>query len=182
MRRPESSEGGIKVTAKEIERMMHGFPCTPKFMRLPLPSYVIEAISTSGSEKVIKWIGFEAESLDGDKKKFIWAYNVSRGNLKTGNGRLRFAELIAVKKLNQGMELSIGPAVDDTKSDSKNDRVEVITKPGQYGIYVEEESRPGYNFKASAYDPRVDPNKTASKFGSRYGEVLSQALVLLRKN
>lgn len=138
--------GSTYVTAEEL-RVIYDLPSTPKFLKMPIPSFITEAVATSGSDAMIRWIGIEAESLDGGKKKFLWAQNIRKLNLRDSVRRLDLINHILLEKLGEGTEITIDPAVDIEKSDRRTGKVKIITKRGYYGIYVEETKRPGYNFR-----------------------------------
>lgn len=129
---------------------------------------------------MIKWIGIEAESLDGDVKKFIWADNVRRLNLRNPEQRSALARYMTNSKL-RGIEITIGPAIDLEESSQDADRVGIIMKPGYYGIYVEETKRPGYNFFMKVGGPADSVSAAQNRFGQRYQDIFSQVSLSLKK-
>lgn len=153
-----------------------GLRSAPKFIRLPLPRYISEGYNADGGE--VKWIGIEVESLDGDRKKFLWAENLRGINLRNPAHVARLAKIITVKKLANDVEITIGPAINLELSDVANGKAEVIQKRGWYGLYVEEESRPGYNF-FDLVGPKLSPVDVRRRNPVQFEKVYSRAWALL---
>lgn len=86
----------------------------------------------------IRWIGFRAPSITGEKKEFRWwkNYSGSLDNLKAFCGAILSQHLI---------EAQVGPAVDLHKSLATKPKVHIVPKTDEgkpvYGVYIESKHR-----------------------------------------
>lgn len=112
---------------------------------MPTPCYMREAGDTTGDGN-IRWIGMEAYAPDGQIKDFLWWRNFKAGDLNKEKARHDTAAFITRLKLEAETDSAIGPAIDLSESNSKTGKVKVIEEQEVYGVYVEAEKRPMFNF------------------------------------
>lgn len=116
-----------------------------KIGEMPKARYLLEAGDTVGSG-TIKWIGIEAYAPDGQVKKFLWWRNFKVGDLNKEKPRHDTAALVTRLKIETQTDSAIGPAIDLSESNSRTGKVKVVEEPDVYGVYVEAEKRPMFNF------------------------------------
>ena len=126
-------------TGKEVQKIKIG--------EMPKPRYIREASNTSvdSDGSSIRWIGIEAYSPNGEVKTFLWWRNFQIGGLH-GKDRNDAATFIARLKLETGADAAIGLPVDLSGSNSQTGHVQIHKEKGTYGVYIETEKRPMFNF------------------------------------
>lgn len=120
----------------------------PQVGEMPTPRYLVDAPSTV-SNGMTRWIGIEAYGTDGEAKKMLWWRNIQVGDLNTSLTRHDVAAFITRLKLETEADAAIGPAIDLSGSSPKTGRVQLVEEPGVYGVYIEAEKRPMFNFFAT---------------------------------
>lgn len=115
---------------------------------MPTPRYLQEAGDTTGSG-TIKWIGIEAYAPDGEIRPFLWWRNFKIGDLTNERARYDAAAFVARLRLEMNSDSAIGPAIDLYESNAKTEHVQVIDEPEVYGVYVEADKRPMFNFMSA---------------------------------
>ncbi|MDP2637807.1 MAG: hypothetical protein Q8P26_01985 [Candidatus Levybacteria bacterium] len=104
-----------------------------RFRNMPTPYYAPERFGTNDSAIVVSRIGIDAQSFNGDIKRYLWGGNIEGINVGKHLGEL--AHIRVAIELQDGNETTWGPAVNVGQSDP-NLGVEIITKPGIYGLYM----------------------------------------------
>lgn len=117
----------------------------PQVGEMPTPRYLVDAPSTV-SNGMTRWIGIEAYGTDGEVKKMLWWRNFQVGDLSNDSVRHEVAALITRLKLETEADAAIGPAIDLSGSSVKTGHVQLVDEPEVYGVYVEAEKRPMFNF------------------------------------
>lgn len=112
---------------------------------MPTPRYMREAGDTTGDGN-IRWIGMEAYAPDGQIKDFLWWRNFKVGDFSNERARYDAATFVARLKIEMGAESAIGPAIDLYGSNSETGHVKTVDEPEVYGVYVEADKRPMFNF------------------------------------
>ena len=122
--------------------------------QMPTPSYLLERGDTSGSG-LIGWIGMRALAFDGTEKDFLLWRNFTIGDLKDDKVRHDLAAFIARLKIEMDADAAIGKPVDIMASNSSKDGKvavigeDVLGEEGVFGVYIEAESRPMFNFMSA---------------------------------
>lgn len=148
---------------------------------MPKPRYMREAWNTSvdSDGTAIKWIGMEAYSPDGEIKKFLWWRNFKVGDLSKEQARDDAAAFVARLKLEMGVDSAIGLPVDLYQSNSATGHVEVIAnEPEVYGVYVEADKRPMFNFMTMMHGVKTEAQLRRSK-PVELDEILQKAKAVL---
>lgn len=152
-----------------------------KIGEMPKPRYIREggdtSIDSDGSN--IKWIGIEAYSPNGEVKTFLWWRNFQIGNLK-GKDRNDTAAFIARLKLERGADAAIGLPVDLSGSNSQTGHVQIPDEKGAYGVYIEAEKRPMFNFMAMLQGIKSEGQLRHSN-PEKFQEIFEGALAVLPK-
>lgn len=112
---------------------------------MPTARYIREAGDTTGDGS-IKWIGMRAYAPDGEIKDFLWWRNFKVGDLSKDRPRYDAAAFVTRLKLEMEADSAIGPAIDLHGSNSETGHVQTIDEPEVYGVYVEADKRPMFNF------------------------------------
>lgn len=146
---------------------------------MPQPQYLREAGDTTGDGS-IKWIGIKAYALDGQIRDFLWWRNFKIGDLRDETARYHTAAFVARLKLEMESDSAIGPAVDLHGSDSNTDRVQTIDEPEVYGVYVEADKRPMFNFMTAMRGVK-DEAELRRQSPVEFDEIFQQAKAVLPK-
>ncbi|MEK6908729.1 MAG: hypothetical protein AABX23_01615 [Nanoarchaeota archaeon] len=112
---------------------------------LPYPQYMGEAPDTTNDGN-IRWIGVKAYGLSGKVEDFLWWRNFKVGNLNDERARHEAAAFIARLKIGMNTDSAFGRALDLSNCDQATGRVAASNERGLYGVYVEAEKRPLFNF------------------------------------
>lgn len=153
-----------------------------KIGEMPKPRYIREASDTSvdsdGSN--IGWIGIEAYSPSGEIKTFLWWRNFKTGNLNSKEARHDTAGFIARLKLEMGADAAIGLPVDLSGSKSETGYVQIPNKHGLYGVYIEAEKRPMFNFIAMLQGVKSE-DELRNNNPEKFQKIFEKALAVLPK-
>lgn len=117
----------------------------PEIGEMPTPRYLVDAPSTVG-DGITRWVGVETYGTDGEIKKMLWWRNLQAGDLNNDLARYHAAAFITRLKLETQADAAIGPAIDLSGSSLKTGYVQLVEEPGVYGVYIEAERRPMFNF------------------------------------
>lgn len=112
---------------------------------LPYPQYMSEAPDTTSDEN-IRWIGVKAYGLSGKVEDFLWWRNVKSGSLNDEKSRHDAAAFIARLKMGMQVDSVFGHALDLGNCNQSTGKVAVAKERGVYGVYVEAQKRPMFNF------------------------------------
>lgn len=121
-----------------------------KIGEMPTPRYLLRAGDTTGDGS-IRWIGMEAFSADKEVKPFLWWRNFQVGDLSSELPRYHTAAFIVRLKLEMGVDAAIGFPVDLSKSNSALGHVAIEEEQGLYGVYIEADKRPMFNFMTAMH-------------------------------
>ncbi len=150
--------------------------------QMPAPKYLVEAFDTSGDGD-IKWIGMQAFASDSTIRDFLLWRNFKAGNLEDEQVRRDLAAFIARVKIEMDADVAIGKPVDIWASDPQSEKVaiigeDIIGEEGVYGVYVEADKRPMFNFSVAMRGVREEEVLRA-EHPERFEEVFSGALEVL---
>ncbi len=144
---------------------------------MPTPRYLKEAPDTVG-DGTIKWVGIQGFGLDGQVKDFLLWRNSKIGDLQDEVTRYHTAAFVTRLALEMDAETAIGPAVDLGASSSKTGYVEIITEPEVYGVYVEADKRPMFNFMTMMRGVRTEEELRREK-PVEFDEIFQKAKAVL---
>lgn len=150
--------------------------------QMPEPKYLVEAFDTYGDGD-IKWIGMQAFAPDGTIRDFLLWRNFQAGNLEDEQVRRDLAAFVARMKMEMDADVAIGKPVDIWSSDPESGKVvvigeDVIGEEGIYGVYVEADKRPMFNFSVAMSGVK-DEEALRAEHPERFEEIFSGALGVL---
>ena len=148
-----------------------------KIGEMPTPRYMREAGDTVGGG-IIKWVGMEAYSADGEVKKFLWWRNRRAGNLNDQDVRHDAAAFVARLKIKTGADAAIGLPVDLYESNPKTGFVKTVDEPDLVGVYIEADERPMFNSMTSMQVVKTEGQLGHSK-EVEFDEVFQKAKAVL---
>lgn len=144
---------------------------------MPAPRYLKEAGDTTGSG-TIKWIGIEAYAPDGEIRPFLWWRNLKIGDLTNERARYDAAAFVARLRLEMDADSAIGPAIDLYESNSQTEHVQIVDEPEVYGVYVEADKRPMFNFMSAMRGVKTEAELRAAD-PVLFDEIFQKARVVL---
>ena len=119
-----------------------------------------------------------AYGLDATVKDFIWWRNFKVGNLDNPRDRYQAAAFIARLKLEMDADSALGYPIDLYGSDSRTGYVKLVEEPKLYGIYVEADKRPMFNFMTMMQGVKSEAELRRSK-PVKFDELFQKAKAVL---
>ncbi len=122
--------------------------------QMPVPTY----LESKGRDS---WIGVETYDVTVDFRPFIFWKNLKIGDLISPESRDLASTILAMLKIGMDVEAVIGPAIEIDDCESKSQHVQLSLKPDNWGVYIEEEKRAGFNFllELNGMEPREIINR-----------------------
>lgn len=96
------------------------------------------------------WIGIEAPTLEGEIKAHLWYQNLEQCDLAEDGCRYQLSWLITAIKLDLGVDVVVGPAIELSSSDLSNGIVGIDSSPDRVALYVDAQQRVGFGILASS--------------------------------